>query len=153
MMLRRMRFVPLKWQRSAKSKKDLYPCVRKSNYHLSAFGIGIDSKFDHTCRDSHRTWGPRCLCAEKKASGVAKAVSEDARMQDQEPTKDNLEDAAASAAEAQPTGTTFETTKVLTKVCSCNDRCIEFPKHVLWLSLLPAKYFSWPQGTYNLDQT
>ena len=38
-------------------------------------------------------------------------------LEDKESRKENLEDAAALAAEAQPTGFTFETTSVQTKVC------------------------------------
>ena len=37
-------------------------------------------------------------------------------LEDKETSKENLEDAALLAAEAQPTGTTFETTTVQTKV-------------------------------------
>lgn len=37
-------------------------------------------------------------------------------LEDKEASKENLEDAALLAAEAQPTGTTFETTTVQTKV-------------------------------------
>ena len=48
-----------------------------------------------------------------KASGSAKKLE---FLEDKESSKENLEDAALLAAEAQPTGTTFETTTVQTKV-------------------------------------
>ena len=55
--------------------------------------------------------------AEKAGSvAVQAAVGGEASEQKAEPSEENLEGAAALAAEAQPTGTTFETTEVHTKV-------------------------------------
>ena len=56
--------------------------------------------------------------AADKAGSIAAqaAMMGDASEQNAEPSEENLEGAAAMAAQAQPTGTTFETTNVQTKV-------------------------------------
>lgn len=56
--------------------------------------------------------------AAEKAGSIAApaALKGDASERNAEPSEENLEGAAAMAAQAQPTGTTFETTNVHTKV-------------------------------------